>query len=81
MGDKSVRHVIPLPEFVKATKKLLSSDELTDLAHYIAAYPDKGDVISGTNGARKLRWAAGGKGKRGGARVIYYYYTAEGRFI
>jgi hypothetical protein len=43
----------------------------------VAANPKKGDVIAGTGGARKLRWAAKGQGKRGGVRIIYYYYATE----
>ena len=35
--------------------------------------PEAGDVITGTGGARKLRWAVGAEGKRGGVRVIYYF--------
>jgi hypothetical protein len=35
--------------------------------------PDAGDLISGGSGLRKLRWSAQGRGKRGGARVIYYW--------
>lgn len=46
-------------------------DELFDL---IARNPKEGDVIPGTGGVRKLRFAIQGKGKRGGVRVIYYYY-------
>lgn len=40
---------------------------------YLVQHPDCGDVIPGSGGVRKLRWAAKGKGKRGGARVIYLY--------
>ena len=32
-------------------------------------------MIPGTGGVRKVRWGAGGRGKRGGARVIYYYHS------
>ncbi len=39
--------------------------------------PEKGDLIKGTGGARKIRVAANGKGKRGGARVIYYFQVAH----
>ena len=40
----------------------------------MALHPDAGDVIPGTGGLRKLRWGIGQRGKRGGARVIYYYH-------
>jgi hypothetical protein len=36
-----------------------------------------GDLIQGTGGVRKLRWGLEGRGKRGGARVIYFYYNAD----
>jgi hypothetical protein len=42
-------------------------------------HPDAGDVIPGAGGARKLRWAAKGKGKRGGARIIYVYVVVAAR--
>jgi hypothetical protein len=42
-------------------------------------HPDAGDVIPGSGGVRKLRWAAKGKGKRGGARIIYLYLVAAAR--
>ncbi|HTT37993.1 MAG TPA: type II toxin-antitoxin system RelE/ParE family toxin [Burkholderiales bacterium] len=41
------------------------------------AHPDAGAVIRGSGGMRKVRWGAGGKGKSGGMRVIYYWVTAE----
>jgi hypothetical protein len=45
----------------------------------LADHLDAGDVISGAGAARKLRWAAKGKGKRGGARIIYVYVVIAAR--
>jgi hypothetical protein len=42
---------------------------------FLAANPESGDLMPETGGARKLRWRAQGRGKRGGARVIYYYHN------
>ena len=42
--------------------------------------PKLGDVIQGTGGLRKIRVAYKGKGKRGGARVIYYFLDDKRRF-
>jgi hypothetical protein len=43
----------------------------------LAEYPFAGDVIKGTGGLRKMRWASGGKGKSGGVRVIYFHVVAN----
>jgi hypothetical protein len=42
-----------------------------------AQNPLVGDVIEGTGGLRKVRVAAKGKGRRGGARVIYFYVARD----
>ena len=67
--------VIEMPEFLAATDKLMSAAERMLLVDYLAYNPSAGDLISGTGGVRKLRWALEGRGKRGGARVIYYYHS------
>lgn len=54
---------------------MLSEAEREGLCLYLIQNPSKGDVISGTGGVRKLRFAAEGKGKRGGAHVIYLYHV------
>lgn len=46
---------------------------------YLIANPLAGDVIAHSSGARKLRWAAKGKGKRGGVRLIYHYLVIADR--
>ncbi len=65
--------VVELPGFSKSAGGVLTPDEIDGLTLYLANNPDDGDVIPGTGGLRKLRWAAKGKGKRSGARVIYYF--------
>ena len=63
---------IELPEFRKAWSSLgLNDEDLNELEIFLTINPDHGDVIPGTGGLRKLRWAAKGKGKRSGARVLY----------
>jgi len=47
------------------------------LIAYLAANPTAGDLIPGTGSVRKLRWGLAGRGKRGGARVIYFYQQAD----
>ncbi len=52
---------------------MFREDERRELVDFLAENPLAGDEIPGTGGVRKLRFAAFGRGKRGGARVIYYY--------
>lgn len=67
--------VAETPEYIRRADKLLSQDERRDLISYLAAHPRAGDLIEGTGGVRKLRWARGGRGKSGGVRVIYYVHS------
>jgi hypothetical protein len=71
--------VLQLPKFKAEATKLIGEDGIDALAVYLIDHPDGGDVIPGTGGARKMRWAAKGKGKRGGARVIYLYLVIDAR--
>jgi hypothetical protein len=56
----------------------LSDDEYAQLQVALADAPDRGALVSGSGGVRKLRWSQPGRGKRGGVRVIYYAKTHEG---
>lgn len=69
--------VAETPEFLSATRKLMSDDERALLVDYLAHNPMAGDLVQGTGGIRKVRWALDGRGKRGGARVIYFYHDAD----
>lgn len=68
--------VVETPEFLSATRKLLDDAERSLLVEYLAYNPSAGDLIPGTGGLRKLRWGLEGRGKRGGARVIYFFHNA-----
>jgi len=63
--------------FTKQIKEIASDDELRVLQTELINQPDKGDLIQGTGGFRKVRMALSGKGKSGGARVIYYIVKAD----
>ena len=71
--------VLQLPKFKTEATELIGADGIEALASYLIEHPDAGDVIPGAGGARKLRWAARGKGTRGGARIIYLYVVIAGR--
>ena len=66
--------LIETKQFEGKAGKVMSVAEKDELFDFIARNPKAGDVITGTGGVRKLRFAIEGKGKRGGVRVIYYYY-------
>ena len=66
--------VVETPEFLSATRRLMSDEERALLVDYLAYNPASGDLVQGTGGIRKLRWGLEGRGKRGGARVIYFYH-------
>jgi hypothetical protein len=53
----------------------LSDAERRELVEFLATHPEAGVIIPGTGGLRKLRWARPGKGKSGGYRAIYYYFS------
>ena len=59
--------------FTRRVLKLLTDDDYRLLQHELVARPDVGNIIRGSGGLRKVRWAARGRGKRGGVRVIYYW--------
>jgi len=65
--------IVETPVFTKRVLEALSDDEYRGLQHFLAQYPDAGDIIPGSHGLRKLRWTISGKAKRGGTRVIYYW--------
>lgn len=67
---------IETPFFIKQINKFGSTEILNAIKKELAEYPERGDVIQGTKGARKGRIAnpAKGKGKRGGFRYIYAFF-------
>ena len=69
--------VVELPTFSRTVGKVWSEQELAEFTDFIALNPLAGALVPGTGGVRKMRWAAKGKGKRGGARVIYFFFTEE----
>jgi hypothetical protein len=67
--------VVETPGFLRDAAAALTSEERGEVLSFLAANPEAGDIIPETGGGRKLRWRAQGRGKRGGVRVIYYYYN------
>ena len=63
--------------FSRRADRLLSTEERSELITVLAENPLAGDVIEQTGGVRKMRFAAKGRGKSGGVRVIYYYLDVD----
>jgi len=70
---------IETPTFTKRVVELMDDESYRELQSHLALHPEAGDLIRGTGGMRKIRWAGSGRGKRGGLRVIYYWWTAADR--
>lgn len=64
---------IESPLFTRYLSSYLNDEEYRALQWHLAFQPEKGDLIPGSGGLRKLRWMTKGQGKRSGLRVIYYY--------
>ena len=70
---------VEAPPFERIREDYLDDDQFALLQAALMANPKKGDVIKGSGGIRKVRWAipGKGKGKRGGLRIIYYWRSAN----
>jgi mRNA-degrading endonuclease RelE of RelBE toxin-antitoxin system len=70
---------IEAPAFTRNLSRYLNDEQYRRLQHTLADTPEMGTVIPGTGGFRKLRWADARrrKGRRGGLRVIYYWFDGQ----
>lgn len=73
---------VELPAFARYRLEYLDDEGFRALQNFLMANPEAGDVIEGTGGLRKLRQPdpRRGKGKRGGLRVIYYWWDGKRQF-
>jgi len=69
--------IIETSIFTRRIQTILSDEEYRLLQVHLVNKPDSGKVIRGSGGLRKLRWSAGGHGKRGGIRIIYYWFVSQ----
>lgn len=70
---------VEAPAFSRHLAKYLDDDRYRQLQVELALEPERGNVMPGTGGFRKLRWqdSRRGKGRRGGLRVVYYYFPSD----
>jgi hypothetical protein len=67
---------VELTPFVAFRSEYWTNEDLRALQNFLLVSPQAGDLIRGGAGLRKVRWSARGRGKRGGARVIYYRHVS-----
>jgi hypothetical protein len=72
---RPLQTVVETAEFLARSSKLMSDGERAEVVEMLARDPECGEVMRGTGGVRKVRIALAGRGKSGGARVIYYFHS------
>ena len=78
MKDMKLITIVETSEFIAQAKRFMSEENKQDFISFIARNPSAGEIITGTGGVRKVRWASDpNKGKSGGSRVIYYYHNED----
>jgi hypothetical protein len=70
---------VETPIFTRRIGACMDDEEYGRLQTFLAEHPEAGKIIRGSGGMRKLRWAGSGRGKRGGLRIIYFWWLARDR--
>jgi hypothetical protein len=73
--SRPLQTVVETAEFLTRSSKLMSDEQRAQVVEMLARDPECGEVMRGTGGVRKVRVALAGRGKSGGARVIYYFHS------
>lgn len=73
--------IIEHEKFKQKAEQIWTTEERLEFFTYLAQNPLAGDVIPHAQGLRKIRWQANGKGKRGGARIIYFNLLNDGLIV
>jgi len=73
--------ILETPIFTKRVTRLVSDDEYREIQLHLISHPDAGALIPKSGGLRKIRWSVRRKGKRGGARFIYYWVVQHNKIL
>ncbi len=73
--ERPLQTVVETAEFLTRSSKLMSDEQRARVVEMLARDPECGEILQGTGGVRKVRVALAGRGKSGGARVIYYFHS------
>ena len=77
----SIMVIVETSVFTRQVVDLLTDEEYRKLQVELVSRPDSGQIIAGSGGLRKVRWAIKGRGKSGGVRVIYYWAVRRDRLL
>ena len=72
---------IEQPIFTRMLLELVDDDAYRKFQNELAANPEKGPLVKGSGGLRKVRMALPGRGKSGGARILYLWFPRHGTFV
>ena len=75
--ERPLQTVVETAEFVARSSKLMSDEQRGRVVEMLARDPECGEIMRGTGGVRKVRIALAGRGKSGGARVVYYFHSEK----
>lgn len=75
--ERPLQTVVETAEFLARSSKLMSDEQRARVVEMLARDPECGEIMRGTGGVRKVRVALAGRGKSGGARVIYYFHSEK----
>ena len=73
--------IIETTIFTKRVEEILTDEEYRLFQLKIIDNPGAGKIIQGSGGIRKIRWSGSGRGKRGGSRILYYWFNNEGMLL
>jgi len=78
IGVYFTMRIIETPIFTKRVKEILSEEEYRLFQIKLIDDPEAGNIIKSSGGIRKIRWSGSGRGKRGGSRILYYWFNTQG---
>ena len=73
--------IIETSTFTKRVEEILSEEEYGLFQIKLIGDPKAGNIIQGSGGIRKIRWSGSGRGKRGGSRILYYWFDKQGLLL
>jgi mRNA-degrading endonuclease RelE of RelBE toxin-antitoxin system len=81
MAYNTLMLIVETSVFTRRIGECMSDEEYRSFQVFLVGRPEAGAVIPGSGGLRKIRWAGSGRGKRGGTRIIYYWWMPETLFM